>query len=130
MTQGEVLVEATKHQRQMMLLVPSLPMHVPLEPIVGAIQKLPAALGARNADNRDFAVPVRAGYVLETKKLEGLRFRPIFGRSFAGKPPETQHAGLLGRKFKTELLHPVLQDAVEAFGVALVLEARDSRRQT
>jgi hypothetical protein len=125
MAQGKVLVKATEHQRQMMLLVPSLPMHMSLEPVVGTIQKLPAALRTRNADYRDFTVPVRAADVFEAQKLEGFRFRTVFGHSFAGETPEAQHAGLFRCEFKTKLLHPLFEDAVEAFGVALVLKARD-----
>src|SRR6185437_7526689 len=87
--------------------------------------KLPAALRARDPDDRGFAVHVRTAHVLEADELERLRLLAVFGHPFAGESPEEEHAGLLRRQLQAELLHPLLQDAIEAFGVALVLKARD-----
>lgn len=103
MVQGKVLVETTEDRRQLALLVPSLPVHVPLEPLVGSVQKLPAALRARDADNCGFAVHVRAAYVFEPKRFKRLWFLPVFSLPFAGESPEEQHACLLRRKLQTEL---------------------------
>jgi hypothetical protein len=42
----EVLIEASQHNRQVTLLVPALPVHVPFDPLAGTSQELTAALHA------------------------------------------------------------------------------------
>jgi hypothetical protein len=51
--QGEVLVEAAQHHREVLLLLASLPMSVSKQPLAGASEELSATLGAGDPDQSE-----------------------------------------------------------------------------
>src|SRR5262249_37070221 len=63
-------LEATQGHRQLTLLVWSLPVPVPREPLLGARQKFPTAIPARETDDRELAAAVRSAYVCQAQEVE------------------------------------------------------------
>jgi hypothetical protein len=63
--QGEVLVEAAQHHREVLLLLASLPMSVSKQPLAGASEELSAALGAGDPDQGETPCSIRPTDVLE-----------------------------------------------------------------
>ena len=106
----------------MTLLVAPLPMHMPLEPFMSAIEKLSAALRVPNSDDGGLAVHVRAGYVFKIEEFKCRPFRVVLGGCLTGEPPEAKDAGLFRRELQAELLHPMLENAVDAFGTPLYVK--------
>ena len=63
--QGEVLVEATQHHREMLLLLTSLPMSMAKQLLAGASEKLSAAFGAGDTDQGETPCSILPTDVLE-----------------------------------------------------------------
>src|SRR5215510_7013412 len=108
--QSEVLVEATQHRRQVTLLVPSLPVPMLREPLLGARQKRAAA--------------VRSAYVRETQEVERLGSLAVRRLPLGGKASEEQQPCLVVGQLQVESRKPLPQISVETLRVPLVLEAR------
>ena len=70
--QGEVLVEAAQHHREVSLLLASRPMPVSKQPLAGASEELSAALGAGDADQGETPCSIRPTDVPEAQKLKRL----------------------------------------------------------
>jgi hypothetical protein len=70
--QGEVLVEAAQHHREVLLLLASLPMSVSKQPLAGASQELSATLGAGDPDQGEPPCSILPTDVLEAQKLKRL----------------------------------------------------------
>jgi len=119
----EVLIEAAQHHRQMTLLLTAFPVHVPLEPVVGASQKFPAALHARDSDHCELAAPIHPANVFEAKKLERLRLLTELRAPIGGETAKEHEPSLLLGHFQVELRKARLQLSLEALCVSLVLEA-------
>jgi hypothetical protein len=63
--QGEVLVEAAQHHREVLLLLASLPMSVSKQPLAGANEELSATLGAGDTDQGETPCSILPTDVLE-----------------------------------------------------------------
>ena len=63
--QGEVLVEAAQHHREVLLLLASLPISVSKQPLAGASEELSAALGAGDPDQGEPPCSILPTDVLE-----------------------------------------------------------------
>ena len=70
--QGEVLVEAAQHHREVLLLLASLPMPVSKQPPAGASEELSATLGAGDPDQSETPCSILPTDVLEAQKLKRL----------------------------------------------------------
>ena len=68
--QGKVLVKPPQHRRQISLLGPAVPVHMTLEPVVDAIQKLPATVVRGNAHHGELGPPVQTTHMLEAQEYE------------------------------------------------------------
>src|SRR5215510_8245045 len=122
--QSEVLVEATQHRRQVTLLVPSLPVPMLREPLLGARQKRATALPAWETNHRKRAAAVRSAYVRETQEVERLGSLDVRRRLLGGKASEEQQPCFVVGQLQVESREPLPQISVEALRVPLVLEAR------
>src|SRR5713101_6382270 len=120
--QSEVLVEATQHRRQLTLLVPSLPVPMPREPLLGARQKLATALLAREANHRGRAAAVRSAYMREAQKVERVWSLAVCRLSLGGEASKEQQPRLIVGQLQVEPREPLPQISVEVFRVPLVLE--------
>ena len=90
--QSKVLVKSTQHRCQIRLLDPAWQVHVFLEPFMGVIQKLPAAVVRRNAHHSEFALPIHPTHMLEPEKLERAESLAACGGALSGKPTKPQQA--------------------------------------
>src|SRR6266849_984935 len=63
--QRKVLVEAAQHHREVVLLFASPPMPMREQPLAGASEKLPATLGAGDADESKAPAPIHPTDMLE-----------------------------------------------------------------
>ena len=64
--QSEILVEAAKHQHELLLLIPPLPMPMLAEPLLGFGQELSAAFVAWDPHQGELAASVGAADMLES----------------------------------------------------------------
>src|SRR5712691_11587003 len=122
--QSEVLVEATQHRRQLTLLVPSLPVPMSREPLLGARQKLATALLARETNHRERAAAVRSAYVREAQKVERVWPLAVGRLSLGGEASKEQQPRLVVGQLQVEPREPLPQISVEVLRVPLVLETR------
>src|SRR5262249_43940415 len=121
--QSKVLVEATQHHRQVLLLFASLPMPMFEQPLAGASKKLSAALGAGDTGQGEPPAPVHTTDMLEAEELK--RFRPLsmLAAHGGGKTSKEQHPSLVLGQFQIESREPLPQLALEVLRVVLELEA-------
>jgi hypothetical protein len=85
---GEVPLKSLQHRSQMRLLGPAVQVHVALEPFMGTIHKVPAAVVRGNAHHGEFAFPVPAAHMLEPEKLKVAKFLSECGGALSGEPPK------------------------------------------
>jgi hypothetical protein len=64
--QSEILVEATQHHHELLLLIPPLPMPMLAEPFLGLGQELSAALVAWDPHQGKLAASIGAADMLES----------------------------------------------------------------
>ena len=100
-------------------------MTVFLEPVVDTVEKLTTALHCWYSYQRKLAILVDSADMFKPKKIEGFRFRPIFGTLLSGEPAKEDESRLFLRQLQSELLHSFLQQGFETLRVPFVLEAGD-----
>jgi hypothetical protein len=118
MVQGEVLVEAAQHHREVLLLLASLPMPVPQQPLAGASEELTATLGAGNADQGKAPCPIHPTGVFEAKKLERLRPLSVLAPRGGGKTPKEQQPSLVLGQLQIEARKTLPQMVLEVLRIA------------
>ena len=121
--QGEVLVEAAQHHREVLLLLASLPMPVSKQPLVGASEELSATLGAGDPDQGETPCSILPTDVLEAQKLKRLWPLSVFAPFDGCKTPKEQQPSFLLGQFQIELRKSFPQLALEVFRVSPELEA-------
>jgi len=101
--QGEVLVEAAQHHREVLLLLASLPMSVSKQPLAGASEELSATLGARNTDQGETPCSILPTDVLEAQKLKRLGPMSVLAPFDGRKTPKEQQPSFLLGQLQIEL---------------------------
>ena len=114
--QGEVLVEAAQHHREVPLLLASLPMSVSKQPLAGASEELSATLGAWDTDQSEAPCSILPTDVLEAQKLKRLWLPSVLAPLDGSKTPKEQQPSFLLGQFQIEQrkTFPQLPRAVEA----------------
>ena len=123
MVQGEVLVEAAQHHREVLLLLASLPMPVPQQPLAGASEELTATLGAGNADQGKAPCPIHPTGVFEAKKLKRLWPLSVLAPRGGGKTPKEQQPSLVLGQLQIEPRKTLPQMVLEVLCISPKLEA-------
>jgi hypothetical protein len=121
--QGEVLVEAAQHHREVLLLLASRPMSVSKQPLAGAGEELSAALGAGDTDQGETPCSIRPTDVLEAQKLKRLWPLSVLAPFDGRKTPKEQQPSFLLGQFQIELRKTFPQLAMEVLRVSPELEA-------
>ena len=93
--QGEVLVEAAQHHREVLLLLASRPMPVSKQPLAGASEELSATLGAGDPDQGETPCSILPTDVLEAQKLKRLWPLSVFAPFDGCKTPKEQQPSFL-----------------------------------
>src|ERR1700729_2310638 len=88
--QGEVLVEAAQHHREVLLLLASLPMSVSKQPLAGAREELSATLGIGDPDQGEPPCSILPTDVLEAQKLKRLWPLSVLAPLAACKRPKNE----------------------------------------
>ena len=88
-----------------------------------AIEELPAALDARDADNHELTVGAGPAYMREPQEVERAWLSAGTRLPLPRVPPEGQQPRLLFCQLQPELPHPLHNLGCEALSVWLVLEA-------
>jgi hypothetical protein len=112
--QGEVLVEAAQHHREVLLLLASLPMPVSKQPLAGASEELSATLGAGDPDQGETPCSILPTDVLEAQKLKRLWPLSVFAPFDGCKTPKEQQPSFLLGQFQIELRKSFPQLALPA----------------
>jgi hypothetical protein len=120
--QGEVLVEAAQHHREVLLLLASLPMSVSKQPLAGASEELSTTLGARDPDQGEPPCSILPTDVLEAQKLKRLWPLSVLAPFDGGKTPKEQQPSFLLGQFQIGLRN-VPQLALKVLRVSSELEA-------
>jgi hypothetical protein len=126
--QGEVLVEAAQHHREVLLLLASLPMSVSKQPLAGASEELSATLGAGDPDQGEPPCSILPTDVLEAQKLKRLWPLSVLAPFDGGKTPKEQQPSFLLGQFQIELRKTFPQLARTgnlSSGVVMVNSAKD-----
>src|SRR6185503_8178047 len=118
----EVLVEALKHLRQLTLLSPPGPVHVPNQPLVGAMEELAAALDTRQPDHGEASAAIGPRDVLEAEELESIWLLTVLRASLGGKPAKEQQPSFLLGQFQVKSCEALAQLLFKVFGVCQILE--------
>ena len=87
--QTEVLIEPSQHRAKLTLLIPSLPVHMPLEPLFGLSQEHSAAFDAGYPHQGKLATLTDSTDVFETQEVERLR---LFASLLQVRPHKTPKA--------------------------------------
>src|SRR5215475_6054646 len=95
---------------------------MPRKPFLGAGQKLPTTLQAREAHYRERAAAVRSAYVRESQEVERLGSRPVCRRGYGSEASEDQQPRLLVGHCQVESRQSLPQVSVETLRVPPVLE--------
>jgi hypothetical protein len=102
MMEPEVLIEPMKHHPQLTLLVTFSPVHIPVQPLLGARKKLAAALHAGKPDHGKLPALIDPTDMLEAKKREGFRPPTVLRTTLCGKPAKEQQPSLFLGKLQIE----------------------------
>src|SRR5450756_1613339 len=122
MMQAKVLIEPSQHRDELTLLITLLPVHMPLEPLLGLGQELSAAFDAGYPHQGKLATSVHSANVFETQEVKRLW---LFANLLQVRPheaPKAHQPRLLFSQFQSELREPIRQALLEPFRIALVLE--------
>src|ERR1035437_316810 len=122
--QSEVLVEAAEHHRQLTLLVPPLPVHMPLEPFLGLGKELLTAFDTGNPYQGKLATLVYTADMLETKKVKRVRLIAGLCKVRTSETPKAQQPCLFFSQFQPEFLESIRQALLEPFRITAVLEVQ------
>jgi len=121
--QGEVLVEAAQHHREVLLLLASLPISMSKQPLAGASEELSATLGAGDPDQGEPPCSILPTDVLEAQKLKRLWPLSVLAPFDGRKTPKEQQPSFLLGQFQIELRKTFPQLALEVLRVSPELEA-------
>ena len=121
--QPEVLIEATQHLCQMLLLLPAPPVATMHDPFPCAREELPATLGAGNANQSESPGPIHPTDMLEAQKLESLRSSLSIAQPCDGREAPKEYApSLLLGQLQSELRKSLPHFRLEAIHVLSVLK--------
>ena len=122
MMEPEVPIEPMKHHLQLTLLVTFLPVHMPNQPLLGARQKLAAALHAGKPNHGELSDLIDSTDVFEAQKLKRSWSPTGLRTSLCGEPAKGQQPSLFLGKLQVEFREALPKLILKRLCVRQILE--------
>jgi len=122
MMEPEVLVEPLKPHSHVTLLVASSPVHMLIQPLLGARKKLATTLHAGKSNHSEPSATIDTTDMFEAKKLESLRPPTVPRSTLGGEPAKEQQPSLFLGKLQVEFCEALAELGLKDFRVRQILE--------